>query len=282
MKNSDALLNRYLLEIGRIPLLTASDEAELGRRIQNGDSAAREQMINANLRLVVTIANDYVDLGLPLADLIAEGNIGLMKAVDRFDPGKGARLSSYASWWIKQVIKRALANQSKTVRLPTQVITKVSQIHRISAMLSNELGHEATENELANELGIPVEAIERLQTTGLRPASLDAPIDGDELTSLGENIPDEQALTPVELLRDKDLSGNIERALQALPEREAKIIVYRFGLNGTTAKTLQQISALIGLTRERVRQLEIAAIEKLRRALKKHLGAVQHEALVPA
>jgi RNA polymerase primary sigma factor len=282
MKKSDAVLNRYLLEIGRIPVLKPDAEAELGHRIQNGDTSAREQMINGNLRLVVTIARDYVDLGLPLIDLIAEGNIGLMKSVDRFDPSKGAKLSSYASWWIKQAIKRALANQSKTVRLPTQVINKVSRIHRISVALSNELGHEATEDELAEELGIPAQDIARLQTTGLRPASLDAPIDDGELTSLAESIPDEKALSPVELLRDKDLSGNIERALEALPQREATIIAHRFGLNGTTAKTLQQVSELIGLTRERVRQLETAAIEKLRRAFKKHLGLLQAEALVPA
>jgi RNA polymerase primary sigma factor len=164
MNETNAALDRYLLEIGRIPLLTPEEEIDVARSIKNGDAAARALMIQANLRLVVTVARDYVDLGLPLLDLISEGNIGLMKAVDRFDPENGAKLSTYAIWWIKQAIKRALANQTKTIRLPAQVLDKISRMRRCSAHLSNGLGREATEDELADELGIAMEKVAQLKS----------------------------------------------------------------------------------------------------------------------
>src|SRR5262249_14365765 len=162
-------------------------------------------------RLVVTIARDYVNLGLPLPDLISEGNIGLMEAVGRFDPGKGSKFSTYASWWIKRAIQRALVNQSKTIRLPAEVLDRIRRIRRISAQVSNDIGREATDEEIAEELGIPNERIARLKTVGLRPASLDAPISDEEHSALCENIPDEQALTPFEFLRKKDFSEEIDR-----------------------------------------------------------------------
>jgi RNA polymerase primary sigma factor len=267
MNEPDAALNRYLLEIGRTPLLTADEEVELARRIQRGDAAARERRIQANLRLVVTIARNYTNLGLPLLDLISEGNIGLMKAVDRFDPEKGAKLSTYASWWIKQAIKRALATQGKTIRLPGKVVEKIAHLRRVSAEISNELGREVTEDELAEELGIPAKTVSQLKNVGLRPESLDAFVGDDEMTEFGEHIPDEQAQTPFELLREKDFSNQVNRFLRTLNTRETTIIAQRFGLNGTEARPLEQVAEMIGVTRERVRQLERIALAKLRRAV---------------
>jgi len=216
MNETNAVLNRYLLEIGRTPLLTPAQEIELARRIQNGDAAARERMINANLRLVVTIARDYINLGMPLVDLISEGNIGLMKAIDRFDPERGAKLSTYAIWWIRQAIKRALAGQSKTIRLPAKTIEKITRMRRVSAQMGNELGREPTEDELSEELGIATEKVAGLRSVGLRPESLNAPVGADELTELGENVPDEYAQTPFESLREKDFSGQIDQVLKSL------------------------------------------------------------------
>lgn len=282
MSGSDAALDRYLQEIGHIALLTADEEVKLARKIQNGDVAARARMIQANLRLVVTIARDYINLGLPLLDLISEGNIGLMKAVDRFDPEKGAKLSTYAVWWIKQAIKRALANQSKTIRLPAQVVDKVSAMRRVSAHLSNDLRREATEDEVADELGIAIEKVAQLKSVGLRPESLDAPLGDDEATEFGENIPDEQAQTPFELLREKDFSDQVYRVLETLNQRETTIIAQRFGLNGATAKPLEQVAEMIGVTRERVRQLEQAALAKLRQAISKHLDPLEPDMFAAA
>src|SRR6202011_1691137 len=182
MNESDTGLNRYLREIGRIPLLTPQQEIELAGKIKKGDASARERMINSNLRLVVTIAHDYGNLGLPLLDLISEGNIGLTKAVDRFDPAKGAKLSTYAAWWIKQAIKRALADQSKTIRLPVHLVDKLAKVRRISIQMSDELGREPTDDELGEELGIATEKVARLKSIGIRPASLDAPIGDDDST----------------------------------------------------------------------------------------------------
>lgn len=282
MNESDAALNSYLLELGQMPLLMPEEENELAHRIQNGDAAARQRMIQANLRLVVTIARDYVGLGLPLIDLISEGNIGLMKAIDRFDPEKGAKLSTYAIWWIKQAIKRALSNQSKTIRLPAKAIEKITRMHRVSAHLGNELGREPTEEELGEELGIAAEKVAWLRRVALRPESLDAPLGTDKLTELGESVPDEQTQTPFELLCEKDSSDRIEWVLKTLSKREATIIAQRFGLNGTAAKPLEQVAALIGVTRERVRQLELTALAKLRRAFSRHVNRLGPEAFVTA
>ena len=274
MNENDSGLNRYLQEIGRIPLLTPQQEVELAGKIKEGDAAARERMINANLRLVVTIARDYVNLGLPLLDLVSEGNIGLVKAVERFDPQNGAKFSTYASWWIKQAIKRALANQTKTVRIPAQMIDKLRRMQRVSAQLSNDLGREATSEEIGEELGIPDEKIVRLRSIGFRPESLDAPVGDDDVTEFGETIPDERAQTPFQLLDDKDFSDQLHVVLKTLNHRETTIIAQRFGLNGAPARPLEHVAEMIGVTRERVRQLEVAALSKLRRALRKHLDPI--------
>jgi len=270
MNETDTGLNRYLREIGRIPLLTLEQEIELAAKIKKGDAAARERMINSNLRLVVTIAHDYANLGLPLLDLISEGNIGLTKAVERFDPAKGAKLSTYAMWWIKQSIKRALANQGKTIRLPVHLVDKIAKVRRVSLQMSDELGREPTDDELGEEIGIAAEKVAVLKSLGIRPASLDAPIgDDDDSTEFGEVIGDEEAQTPFELLRDEDLRNEMEGLLEALNDRERKIISQRFGLEGGKPKTLEDVSKDFGVTRERIRQLQNVALAKLRRALSK-------------
>jgi RNA polymerase primary sigma factor len=239
-------------------------------------------MINANLRLVVTIARDYIGLGLPLLDLISEGNIGLMQAIDRFDPEKGAKLCTYAVWWIKRAIKSALANQSKTIRLPAKTIEKITRMRRASAAMSNALGREPTEDELSEELGIAAEKVARLKRVGLRPESLDAFVGDDDMTEFGENVPDEQAQTPFELLGKKDFSDQVWRLLKTLNQRETTIITERFGLNGTVAKPLEHVAETIGVTRERVRRLERNALAKLRYAFSKHFDPLDSEVFAAA
>jgi len=280
MNKTDTGLNRYLKEIGRMSLLTPEQEVELAGKIKSGDAKAREQMINSNLRLVVTIAHDYADLGLPLLDLISEGNIGLTKAVERFDPTKGAKLSTYAAWWIKQAIKRALANQSKTIRIPVHLGDKIAKVRRVSLQMSDELGREPTDDELAEELGIASEKLAQLKTIGIRPASLDAPTGDEDSSEFGESVGDEEARTPFELLRDKNLLGEVDGLLDVLDQRERKIILRRFGLDGGKPKTLEDVGKDFGVTRERIRQLQNVALAKLRRALGKKEDALN--GLMPA
>ncbi len=282
MNKSDTGLNRYLREIGRIPLLTPQQEVELAGKIKKGDAEARERMINSNLRLVVTIAHDYANLGLPLLDLISEGNIGLTKAVERFDPTKGAKLSTYAMWWIKQSIKRALANQSKTIRLPVHLVDKVAKVRRVSLQMSDELGREPTDDELGEEIGIPSDKVALLKSVGIRPASLDAPIGDDDSTKFGEMIGDEEAQTPFELLRDKNLRGEVDGLIEVLDGRETKIISQRFGLDGGKPKTLEDVAKHFGITRERIRQVQNIALAKLRRALSKKEDPLEKELSVAA
>jgi RNA polymerase primary sigma factor len=269
MRNNDSGLNRYLQEIGRIPLLTPQQEVEVAGKIKKGDAEARERLISSNLRLVVTIAHDYANFGLPLLDLISEGNIGLTKAVERFDPTKGAKLSTYAAWWIKQSIKRALANQSKTIRLPVHLGDKIAKMRRVSLQMSDELGREPTDDELGEEIGIAGGKIARLRSVAIHPASLDAPVGEDDSTEFGETVGDEAAQTPFELLRNKDLRHELGGLIGVLDDREKKIIFERFGLNGGKPKTLEDVGKNFGVTRERIRQLQNIALAKLRRALSK-------------
>jgi RNA polymerase primary sigma factor len=268
-EDSDTGIKIYLREIGRIPLLTPQEEIDLAARIKKGDREARALMIKANLRLVVKIAHDYANLGLPLLDLVSEGNIGLMNAVERFDPAKGGKLSTYAAWWIKQSIKRALANHSKTIRLPVHLVDKISKMRRVSLQMSEELGREPTDDELAEEIGISTGKVSELKTVSTRPASLDAPISDEDSTELGEIVGDEDAQTPFELLRDKNLRDEVSYLLQVLDGRERKIIFQRFGLDGGKPKTLEEVAKKFGVTRERIRQLQNIALAKLRRALSK-------------
>ncbi len=269
LEHSDNGMKIYLREIGQIDLLTPQQEIELAARIKNGDAEARSIMIRANLRLVVKIAHDYANLGLPLLDLISEGNIGLMKAVERFDPAKGGKLSTYAAWWIKQSIKRSLANQSKTIRLPVHLVDKISKMRRVSMQMSEELGREPTNDELSEEIGIPIAKIAQLKTVAIRPASLDAPISDDDSTEFSEIVGDDDAHTPFELLSEKNMLSEVDDLLEVLDDREKKIIFARFGLDGGRPKTLEEVGKKFNVTRERIRQLQNIALTKLRKALSK-------------
>jgi RNA polymerase primary sigma factor len=264
-------LQLYLQEIGKTPLLTVEEEVTLARRIRRGDKAARDHMIKANLRLVVKIAMDYKDFGLPLLDLISEGNIGLIKAVERFDPRKGGKLSTYAAWWIKQSIKRALANQSKTIRLPVHLVDKISKMRRTAMQLTEQLGREPTDEELAAELQIPTSKVAHLKSVSVRPASLDAPIgeEGDSAT-FGEIVGDDNAVSPFEGLREKNLNADLTAMVNSLDKREAEIIKLRFGLEGREELTLEEVGKKFHVTRERIRQLEYLALTKMRKAMAKN------------
>lgn len=267
MSYSDNSLKLYLREIAKTPLLTPEEEVKLARRIKRGDKEARSHMIRANLRLVVKIAQDYSGYGLPLNDLISEGNIGLMKAVERFDPKKGGKLSTYAAWWIKQSIKRALANQSKTIRLPVHMVDKIAKMRRIATILTEVLGREPTDEEIADEIGLPRRKLAMLKQASQRPTSLDAPVNEGEGTEYGEIIGDDRAVSPFQMLSDKNMQHQLDGLLEVLDSRERRIIDERFGLNGKKPMTLEDVGRQFGVTRERIRQLQNSALEKMRRAL---------------
>jgi RNA polymerase primary sigma factor len=274
--DSDTGFKIYLREIGQTPLLTIQEEIDLAAKIKRGNKEARAKMIKANLRLVVKIAHDYANLGLPLLDLVSEGNIGLMKAVERFDPAKGGKLSTYAAWWIKQSIKRALANQSKTIRLPVHLVDKIAKIKRVSMSMSEALGREPTDEELADEVGISAAKLSQLRTVSIRPASLDAPMNDEDGTEFGEIVGDDAAVDPAENLSDKNLQEEVSDLLRVLDDRERKIIMSRFGLDGGDSRTLEEVGERFGVTRERIRQLQNIALAKLRRALRKREHPIEH------
>lgn len=262
-------LTLYLTEIGRVKLLTPEQEIELANRIKAGDEEAREQMIKANLRLVVKIAREYEGIGLPLMDLISEGNIGLMKAVERFDPSRGAKLSTYSVWWIKQSIKRALANQSKTIRLPMHVVWNISKMHKASRNLQQTLGREATDEEIADELGMKASRVAQMRVAAIRPASLDARIGDEESGTFGEVVEDENAEAPHRRFEEETMKSMLREMVQSLTPREAAIICARFGLDGARNKTLEEVGEQFQVTRERVRQIESKALIKLRTKLQR-------------
>jgi RNA polymerase primary sigma factor len=268
-EDSDSGFQLYLRQITQYPLLTPAQEITLAAKIKKGDKAAAEEMIRGNLRLVVKIARDYSNLGLPLLDLISEGNIGLMKAVERFDPAKGGKLSTYGSWWIKQSIKRALANQGKTIRLPVHLVDKIAKIRRVGAGLSDELGREATDEEIAEEVGMDAGKVTLLKQAAIRPASLDAPLGDEDSTEFGEMVGDVAAINPFENLSDKNMQMEVGDLITQLDERERKIINARFGLDGTDPITLEEVGVKFGVTRERIRQLQNIALSKMRKALAK-------------
>jgi RNA polymerase primary sigma factor len=268
-EDSDAGFQHYLRQIAQYPLLTPAQEITLAAKIRKGDKKAKEEMIRANLRLVVKIARDYANLGLPLMDLISEGNIGLVKAVERFDPAKGGKLSTYGAWWIKQSIKRALANQGKTIRLPVHLVDKIAKIRRVGASLSDELGREASDEEIAEEIGMNAGKVSRLKQAAIRPTSLDAPVGDEDSTEFGELVGDEAAVDPFENLSEKNLQVELGDLLGQLDEREKRIISARFGLEGSDPITLEEVGEKFGVTRERIRQLQNIALAKMRRALAK-------------
>lgn len=266
-REMDSILAIYMREAGEVALLTPAEEIQLAARIQRGDDAAREHMIRANLRFVIKIAREYEHLGMSLLDLINEGNIGLMKAVERFDPAKGGKLTTYASLWIKQQIRRALASQGKTIRLPVHVADKIYHISQAEVRLRSHLGREATDEELAHELNIKVSRLAQLRRAAARPSSLDAPLGDDTSSTVAEVIADEAALNPFEQLRDGTETKMVRQLVSKLSEREARIISFRFGLDSGEERTLEDVGKKLKLTRERIRQLQNMALEKLRKML---------------
>jgi RNA polymerase primary sigma factor len=267
METEDQGIKIYLREIGQTELLTREEEVHLAKRIKKGDEEARSLMIRANLRLVVKIAHDYAHYGLPLLDLISEGNIGLMKAVERFDPKKGGKLSTYAAWWIKQAIKRALANQSKTIRLPSHMVDKISRMRKAQRSLMQQTGREPTDEEVAHKLDVKAATVSQWMTLSLRPSSLDAPIGDDGSGELGDIIGDDKGQLPYDKINDEQLRQEVEDLLDKLSRRERDILKYRYGLRGAKVETLEVVGKRFNITRERVRQIQNSAVLKLRNML---------------
>ena len=265
----DSAFHLYVREIGQTKLLTVKEEGQLARRIQKGDAAAREHMIKANLRLVVKIARDYENYGLPLLDLINEGNIGLMRAVEKFDPRKGAKLSTYAAWWIKQSIRRALSDQSKTIRIPVHATDKLLHIRKAATKLEEELGREPTAEEIGDELNIPAKQVRLLQVAAIRPTSLDAPLGDDDSNRISDVIADDRATSPYQDLEDKTNVDMVRQVIGILDPRETTILRYRFGLDGGGERTLEEVGEKFGVTRERIRQIQNVALRKLRKKIEK-------------
>lgn len=254
----------YLREIGRVELLSPGEEAELARRIRRGDAEARDRMIRANLRLVVTIAKEYAKIGVPLLDLISEGNIGLMTAAEKYDPGKGTKFSTYAAWWIKQRIRRALRDQGKTIRLPAHLSDKLFRMRRATADLLQELGREPSPEEVAVRIGVPEKTVRGWMELLRDPVSLDQPAgDGDGKATVGDRVADRSAEDIGEGMDNRQLLDEMEGHLKELPERERFILERRYGLNGRETESLEEIGARLGITRERVRQLQNSALERL-------------------
>ncbi|HTL16531.1 MAG TPA: RNA polymerase sigma factor RpoD/SigA [Patescibacteria group bacterium] len=262
-------LQLYLREIGQVQLLTPEQEIQLAKRIHKGDEAAREHMIKANLRLVVKIARDYEGLGLPLLDLINEGNIGLMKGVERFNPAKGAKLSTYAALWIKQAIRRALGNQSKTIRLPVHVVDKMAHIRNAERKLREALGREATDEEVAEEMGFSLRQVKLYREAGKAPVSLDAPLsEGEDGKQVAEVVADPNAVGAYDQMVKQGDSELLQEVLQTLSERERNILKLRFGLDGDSPMTLEEVGEQYKLTRERIRQIQEEALMRLRARMK--------------
>ena len=259
----------YLKEIGFSPLLTAEEEVYYARRSQRGDDEARKRMIESNLRLVVKIARRYMNRGLALLDLIEEGNLGLIRAVEKFDPERGFRFSTYATWWIRQTIERGIMNQTRTIRLPVHVLKEINIYQRAARHLSQKLDHEPTPEEVANLLDKPMDEVKEMLGLTERVTSVDAPLDEDPDRSLLDAIADEQTQDPEKILHREDLQSQIEIWLSELNEKQREVVERRFGLNGREISTLEEVGADIGVTRERVRQIQVEALRRLRVLLEK-------------
>ncbi|CUA86701.1 MULTISPECIES: RNA polymerase sigma factor RpoS [Gulbenkiania] len=259
----------YLNDIGTNALLTPQEEVALARRVVQGDFAARQKMIEHNLRLVVNIAKHYINRGLALLDLIEEGNIGLMHALEKFDPERGFRFSTYATWWIRQSIERAIMNQSRTIRLPVHVIKELNVYLRAARHLESQIGRDPTLEEIAHLVGKTPDEVRRVMNLNERMASLDAPLDIDPMLSIGESIPDEQHEEPEIQLHNAQLEQFVQEWLAQLSEKQRLVIERRYGLNGHEISTLEELAAALGLTRERVRQIQIEGLEQLRRILRR-------------
>ena len=267
----------YLKEIGQIKLLTMDEELDLAERIQNGDEQAKNILAEANLRLVVSIAKRYVGRGMLFLDLIQEGNIGLMKSVEKFDVSNGYKFSTYATWWIRQAITRAIADQARTIRVPVHMVETINKLARIQRQLTLELNREPTEEELAKKMNVSVEKIREIYKISQEPVSLETPIGEEDDSHLGDFIKDERNLSPEEYATNEMLKDEIAEVLETLTEREEKVIRLRFGLEDGKSRTLEEVGQLFGVTRERIRQIEAKALRKLRhpsrsRKLKDYMG----------
>jgi RNA polymerase primary sigma factor len=260
----DDPVRMYLKEIGRVPLLTAEEEIELAKKMEKGDEEAKRRLAEANLRLVVSIAKRYVGRGMLFLDLIQEGNLGLIKAVEKFDFRKGFKFSTYATWWIRQAITRAIADQARTIRIPVHMVETINKLIRVSRQLLQELGREPAPEEIAKEMEIPVERVREIMKIAQEPVSLETPIGEEEDSHLGDFIEDEDAPAPAEAASFILLKEQLEEVLETLTPREKKVLRLRFGLDDGRARTLEEVGQEFGVTRERIRQIEAKALRKLR------------------
>lgn len=260
----DDPVRMYLKEIGKIPLLTPEEEIELAKRIEQGDEEAKKRLAEANLRLVVSIAKRYVGRGMLFLDLIQEGNLGLLKAVEKFDYRKGYKFSTYATWWIRQAITRAIADQARTIRIPVHMVETINKLVRVSRQLLQEKGREPTPEEIAKEMNMPVEKVREILKIAQEPVSLETPIGEEEDSHLGDFIPDDDALAPSEAAAHSMLKEQLMEVLDSLNEREKKVLKLRFGLEDGRARTLEEVGREFNVTRERIRQIEAKALRKLR------------------
>ena len=254
----------YLKEIGRVPLLTPDEEVDLAVRISNGDEAAKKRLSEANLRLVVSIAKRYLGRGMQFLDLIQEGNLGLIKAVEKFDYTKGYKFSTYATWWIRQAITRAIADQARTIRIPVHMVETINKVIRVSRQLLQELGHDPSPNEISAEMGMPVEKVREILKIAQEPVSLETPIGEEEDSHLGDFIPDEGASEPSEAASFTLLKEQLMDVLSTLTPREEKVLKLRFGIEDGRTRTLEEVGKEFNVTRERIRQIEAKALRKLR------------------
>ena len=254
----------YLKEIGRVPLLTPDEEVDLAVRISNGDEAAKKRLSEANLRLVVSIAKRYLGRGMQFLDLIQEGNLGLIKAVEKFDYTKGFKFSTYATWWIRQAITRAIADQARTIRIPVHMVETINKLIRVSRQLLQELGREPTPEEIAEEMNMPVERVREILKISQEPVSLETPIGEEEDSHLGDFIQDDNVPVPAEAAAQTLLKEQLDEVLDTLTEREQKVLRLRFGMNDGRARTLEEVGREFDVTRERIRQIEAKALRKLR------------------
>ena len=260
----DDPVRMYLKEIGKIPLLSPEEESELARRMDEGDETVKQLLVEANLRLVVSIAKRYVGRGMLFLDLIQEGNLGLIKAVEKFDYKKGFKFSTYATWWIRQAITRAIADQARTIRIPVHMVETINKLIRISRQLMQELGRDPSPEELAQKMEMPVEKVREIQKISQEPVSLETPIGEEEDSHLGDFIPDEDAPAPAEAAAYSLLKEQLDEVLMSLNEREQKVLRLRFGLEDGRARTLEEVGKEFEVTRERIRQIEAKALRKLR------------------
>ncbi len=254
----------YLKEIGRVPLLTPEEETALAMRIIEGDDAAKKRLSEANLRLVVSIAKRYVGRGMQFLDLIQEGNLGLIKAVEKFDYTKGFKFSTYATWWIRQAITRAIADQARTIRIPVHMVETINKVKKVSSQLLHKNGHEPTAEEIATELAMPVDKVREIMRVAQEPVSLETPIGEEEDSHLGDFIPDDDAPAPADAASHTLLKEQLDEVLQSLTDREAKVLRLRFGLEDGRPRTLEEVGKEFDVTRERIRQIEAKALRKLR------------------